>query len=262
MKRTLKDILLSIFIWLFMLFISFLFIPWSLFALLLFILYDRKRKQFLLIHRVWCNSVAKVYPGWKYRHEGFENIDPKQHYVIVSNHQSFVDILLLSFLPLTFRWTSKRSVFLFPIFGWQFWMGGHLSIVRGSEKSRKKLIEKGIKSLRDGISVLIFPEGTRSKTGEIGPFKPGGFIMALKTKSPILPVVISGSARTLPRNSWIIREKTYPVLRVLPPIETINRSENDLQSLMDDVREKMIEAKKETDIENEKLLKEWIGDRE
>jgi 1-acyl-sn-glycerol-3-phosphate acyltransferase len=253
------DILISLFMWTFMLGISTVFIPWSIFALVLFLLYDRHRKQFLLIHRAWCNSTAKVFPKWKYRHYGFEKLKKGQHYVIMSNHQSFADILLLSFMPTTFRWTSKRTVFMVPIFGWQFWMGGHLSIVRGSEKSRKKFMDRAVKTLSDRISLLIFPEGTRSKTGEIGPFKPGGFIMALKTGTPILPVVISGSARALPKHSWIMKDRTYPVVRVLDPIETAGKTEADIEALMQKVREVLVEAKKETDVESERLLREWVG---
>jgi len=253
------DILISLFMWTFMLGISTVFIPWSIFALILFLLYDRQRTQFLLIHRAWCNSTAKVFPKWKYRHYGFEKLKKGQHYVIMSNHQSLGDILLLSFLPVTFRWTSKRSVFMVPIFGWQFWLGGHLSIVRGSEKSRKKFMKRAIETLRRGISLLIFPEGTRSRTGEIGPFKPGGFLMAVRTGTPILPIVISGSGDALPKTSWVMRKRTYPVVRVLDPIETAGRTEEDVDALMKQVRDLLIEAKKDNDEESSRLLNEWVG---
>jgi 1-acyl-sn-glycerol-3-phosphate acyltransferase len=253
------DILISLYMWSLMFWISTIFIPWSLFSLIVFPLFDRKRRQFLLIHRVWCNTVARGFPKWKYVHHGFEKLRPGQHYVIMSNHQSLADILLLSFLPTTFRWTSKRSVFMVPIFGWQFWLGGHLSIVRGSEASRKTFMKRAIETLNQGISLLIFPEGTRSRTGEIGPFKPGGFLMALRTGTPILPIVISGSGDALPKTSWVMRKRTYPVVRVLDPIETAGRTETDIEALMQQVRDLLIEAKKANDEESSRLLAGWIG---
>jgi len=254
-----KDILVSIYMWSFMLGVTIAIIPWSFFALLVFPVFDPHRKQFLLIHRVWCNSVAKAFPKWKYIHRGLEKLKPGQHYVVMSNHQSLGDILLLSFLPIIFRWTTKRSVFYVPLFGWQFWLGGHLSIVRGSEKSRKQFMKKAVRSLQDGISVLIFPEGTRSVMGEMGPFRPGGFVMAVKTGAPILPIVIGGSLKALPKNSWIMRDLTCPVIQVLDPIETAGKTEGDLDALMKEVRDRMVEAKKGADEESARLLREWAG---
>jgi len=252
------DIIISLYMWFLMLFISTIFIPWSLLSLIVFPFFDRKRRQFLLIHRTWCNTVARGFPKWKYVHYGFDKLKKRQHYVIMSNHQSFGDILLLSFLPTTFRWTAKKAVFYVPIFGWQFWMGGHLGIVRGSDKSRRKFMERALRTLRDRISILIFPEGTRSKTGEIGPFKPGGFIMALRTGTPILPIVISGSGEALPKHSWVMRKRTYPVIKVLDPIETAGMTEADLDVLMERVRDLLIEEKKATDEESARLLAGWI----
>jgi 1-acyl-sn-glycerol-3-phosphate acyltransferase len=254
-----KDIIISLYMWFLMLFVSTIFIPWSLFSLVVFPLFDWKRKQFLMIHRAWCNSVAWGFPKWKYVHHGFDKLRKGQHYVVMSNHQSMADILLLSFLPITFRWTTKTTVFYVPIFGWQFWMGGHLGIVRGSEKSRKKFMARALKTLRDGISILIFPEGTRSKTGEIGPFKRGGFLMAVRTGTPILPIVISGSGDALPKHSWIMKKNTYPVIKVLDPIQTQGMTEDDVDGLMKRLRDLLIEEKKATDEESRRLLAGWIG---
>ena len=253
------DILVSLFMWSFMLLITMLFIPWSIACILCFPLFDPHRKLQLIIHKTWGNAVAKIYPKWKYVHHGFDKLKKGQNYVVMSNHQSFADILLLTFLPITFRWTAKKSIFMVPLFGWQFWLGGHLSIVRGSRKSRRKFMQRAIKSLRSGISVLIFPEGTRSRTGEIGPFKAGGFVMAVRTGTPILPLVISGSSDALPKKSWITIKKTYPVVQTLDPIETKGKTEDDVADMMKELRERMIEAKKETDAQNARLLKQWTG---
>ncbi|MFH1437224.1 MAG: lysophospholipid acyltransferase family protein [Pseudomonadota bacterium] len=253
------DVTISLFMWSFMLLITTIFIPWSIASILCFPLFDPHRKLQLIIHRTWCNWVAKIYPKWKYTHSGFDKLKKGQNYVVMSNHQSFADILLLSFLPITFRWTAKRAVFMVPLFGWQFWLGGHLSIVRGSEKSRRNFMKRAVRSLRSGISVLIFPEGTRSRTGEIGPFKAGGFVMAVRSGTPILPLVISGSSDALPKKSWVMIKKTYPVVRALDPIETKDKTEEDVAGMMKELRERMIEAKKQTDAESARLFKQWTG---
>jgi len=251
------DLILALYFWGLALLVTVISLPWTALGMLIFPLFDRHRKLILLNHRAWCNTMAWAYPKWKYAHHGREKIVKGRHYVIMSNHQSFADILLLFFLPGYFRWVSKRTIFLVPLFGWQFWLGGHLSITRGSEKSRARFMARAEKTLRERLSILIFPEGTRSRTGEIGPFKPGGFLLAVRTGTPILPVVISGSRDALPKHSWIPRTRTYPVVRVLDPIETKGRTEADVEALMAEVREALLKAKPENDAENARLLAAW-----
>jgi 1-acyl-sn-glycerol-3-phosphate acyltransferase len=133
---------------------------------------------------------------------GQEHIRKGQSYIIMSNHQSALDILALyGYLPLQFRWVMKIELRKYPIFGLGCERMGHIYIDRGdSEKSHESLKAAGSK-IRNGTSVLFFPEGTRSRDGKLLPFKKGGFVIALEAGVPILPVTISGSLPLFPKKS-------------------------------------------------------------
>ncbi len=146
--------------------------------------------------------------------EGLENIDPNKSYVIVANHNTFFDIPMTHLLPLNFRWVSKREVLMFPIFGWVLFIQRSLTIKRGSASSAKEMMSKGAKLLNNDVSVAIFPEGTRSRDGKVGEFKPGAFLMAKSAGVEILPVVLYGSRKAIIGNRGIVKLK----VKVLSPI--------------------------------------------
>ncbi len=155
--------------------------------------FDRKKTILHWFARQWCTCVLQLYPGWKTRIEGTENIDKKKAYVICCNHQSMLDIALLEVIRKNFRWVAKRSVYKYPFFGPALWMHGDITIDRGNAGSTKILMAKAGKYLSQGISIMIFPEGTRSRTGRIGEFKEGAVLIAARHRADILPVVHDGT---------------------------------------------------------------------
>jgi 1-acyl-sn-glycerol-3-phosphate acyltransferase len=162
--------------------------------------------------------VTKMSPFWKVVTEGREKIDQNQAYVIVPTHQSMLDIVFFNMLRHRLRWVSKIEVFRVPLLGWEMRMVKYIELVRGNKSSVIKMMEQCVESLQDGISVVIFPEGTRSLTGAIGKFKTGAFQLALKTDKPLLPVLIDGTGEILPKKGLIFGSRRIVRIRVLDPI--------------------------------------------
>lgn len=209
-------------------------------ALALTFPFDRQRRIVHELSRLLVNMFYIVPPHWKRSVEGLENIDRNKSYVIVLNHTSMTDIMALYFVPLQFRWVSKREVFRIPFFGQFLVLHGDIAIERGNgAEAMRKVIAKGREWLGRGVSVSIFPEGTRSKTGEIGRFKAGAFALAKEAGVEVLPVVMNGSA-TMVRSNRMFNWRNTISIKILPPV-TIHDGD-DQKDVADSVREKMIEA--------------------
>ena len=164
-------------------------------------------RRLYLLHQfscVWSNIVLGLNPLWKVHVQGREKIDLKTTYVIVSNHQSAADILLLYTLRVHFKWVSKRSLFFFPFIGWNMAMNRYIALRRGKKSSMHRMMEKSRQALRNGNSMMIFPEGTRSKDGRVQKFKSGAFHLALDTQTPILPIAIKGTFRAIKKGGFLI----------------------------------------------------------
>ncbi|HNT40671.1 MAG TPA: 1-acylglycerol-3-phosphate O-acyltransferase [Tenuifilaceae bacterium] len=177
-------------------------------------------KRLWLLHRysiLWAMFYLKINPFWRVRFEGKENIRKEQVYVIVSNHQSAFDIILLYRLYTHFKWVAKKELAKVPFIGWNLLLNNHIFIERGSAVSAKKMMEQGMKHLRMGSSLLIFPEGTRSADGTIHRFKDGAFILAQKSEKPILPVVIDGSGEIM-QNPLKLKLAQTLTIKILPEI--------------------------------------------
>jgi 1-acyl-sn-glycerol-3-phosphate acyltransferase len=246
----------AILVWLGMLLLTVAFAPLTL-VLSLTIPFDRRRRVLLWESHLWCRTVGRCYPMWKLEFSGLEHVEPGRHYVVMSNHASFADILLLSFLPLHYRWVSKREIFLVPLFGWQMWVFGHLSVKRRDKRSVDRFMRAARRTLESGLSILVFPEGTRTRTGELGSFKPGGFQLASDTGTPVLPVVLGGSRDALPKQSWIPRRRTYPRVHVLPPIP-VTRGEPP-EEISARVRAAILEHLPRIQRESADLLAAWLA---
>ena len=183
---------------------------------------------------------------------GGENIDPKQAYVIVINHTSMMDIMSLYPLPLVFKWVSKREVYRIPMVGRLLFMHGDIVINRASTKEAMQLVHtRGMEWLKKGASVSIFPEGTRSKDGEIHNFKAGAFILAKDAEVPILPVVLDGT-NNMVRNRIFMNWKNRIRIKVLPPVSKEEVVARPIKEVMAEVRESMVEALAELRAEEKK----------
>lgn len=134
--------------------------------------------------------------------EGGEHIDREKSYIIMSNHQSHYDVLaLIAYMPLQLRWVMKLELREVPIFGFCCEKMGHIYIDRGHSEKAHESLEIAGEKIRNGASVVFFPEGTRSHNGELLPFKKGGFVIALEAKVPILPVTVVGGRKVVPKGS-------------------------------------------------------------
>lgn len=212
------DYLASCYFWFSLFFISAILFPLTFLIWILTALFDRRR---FILHKVtccWADLVLWINPYWKTKVEGKKKIDPKTTYVMVSNHSSGVDILILFRLYRHYKWVAKQSLFYWPFIGWNMWLNGYISIVRSRGRSKLMMMDKAANAVRAGNSVMLFPEGTRTRDGNIQPFKTGAFRLALDTKSPILPVAIIGTFHAINRNSLLIHKNYYIRLVVLDPI--------------------------------------------
>ena len=176
----------------------------------------------------------KLNPLWTFRTSGVTIDDPRRPYIVVSNHQSFVDILLISHLPWEMKWLSKSDFFRYPLIGWMMRMAGDISLVRGERDSAKQAMDACRDRLSKKVSVMIFPEGTRSRTGELQPFKNGAFRLAIETGTPILPLAVNGAYTALVKGDWRFGVSNAEV-RVLEPVETAGMSMTQFGELRDRV---------------------------
>lgn len=186
--------------------------------------------------RKFGRASARVAPQWRFRVEGRPPADiERRAYVVVANHQSTADPWLLSSLRWDMRWIAKASLFKAPVIGWLMRLGGDLSVVRGEGASVKVMLAEARATLARGLSLMIFPEGTRSPDGELGRFKDGAFELAIASGAPILPVVVDGTHHCRPKGSWWFGEADA-VAKVLPPIPTTGLTLADVPMLREQVR--------------------------
>lgn len=160
---------------------------------------------------------TKVNP-WRIHTTGLEHLDPTQTYVVVSNHQSLADIPILCHIRIDAKWMAKVELFRMPIVGTLLRMAGDIPVDRTDMRKAARSLMDCARVLRQGCSVVFFPEGTRSLDGQVLPFNDGPFLLAIRERKPILPLVVEGSGSALPRHSWIFSKAQDIQLRVLEPI--------------------------------------------
>lgn len=173
---------------------------------------------------------------WDFHIEGEAPADiQKRAYVVVANHESTADPFLLSWLPWDMRWVAKEELFKPPMVGWAMRWGGDIPLRRGDGESVRQTMTECERALAGGISVMMFPEGTRSKDGSLLPFKDGAFRLAIEAKVPVLPLAIAGTHAMRPKNSsWFGRAKAG--VKVLEPIATDAMTLDDLPRLREQAR--------------------------
>jgi len=187
----------------------------------------------------WAKLIVSVNPFWTFTISGIENIKKDKAYLLVSNHQSMADIILISRMKRQFKWVAKESLFKIPLLGGCLSGVQNISLKREDRSSIKEVNKKMVYWLRRGISICIFPEGTRSLDGELQEFKNGGFKIAIKEKKPVVPIAIKGTYDALPKGSWIFKKKVYGEVKILPAIDTSNYEVKDFAILRDLVRGKI-----------------------
>lgn len=182
----------------------------------------------------WGRFCARVL-GIRIEVVGEENYDPSQNYLVLSNHAGMADIpLLLGALQLNLRFVAKEELGKIPLFGWALKKGGYVLIKRGQNKEALKSLFNAAEVLKSGRSVHIFPEGTRSETGKLLPFKRGAFMVAQKCNRPILPVTIIGSSEITPKKSLRISKGTVKLV-IGTPLDTEGKDARTLQDSVYDI---------------------------
>ena len=201
--------------------------------------FDKKRKIAHAQCYWWSDALVRVNPRWDVQVMGLENIDKNKTYVIVANHQSLADIVVLYQLKTQFKWVAKESLFKVPFLGWCLSLAKHIKLERGDFSSIKKVYREASQWLKAGMSVLFFPEGTRSETDSMNEFQNGAFKLAIKEKVPVLPIRIQGTRDAIPKHGRQFSEAIHCIVKVLPAVDTTGYAAGDFEGLKDDVRAKM-----------------------
>ena len=211
--------------------------------------FSREGNPVHLIARIWAKSILFV-SGIKVDVKGLASIDPFKSYIYMANHQSNFDIpVLLGCLPIQFRWLAKAELFKIPMFGRAMSGAGYVKIDRSNQKAAIKSIDEIAAKMKNGISVMLFPEGTRSQDGNVNPFKKGGFVMAVDTGVPIVPVIIRGTRSIMTKGSWRIN-RARVTLFIEKPIDTSGFTRDTKVDLLKKVRSVICEVfEKETAID-------------
>ena len=198
--------------------------------------FDRRLAILHIASSIWASCYTWLCPLWKVVITGRENVDRKKAYVMVSNHQSMLDILIIYRTFLHFKWVAKSSLYKVPVIGWNLWFNRHVGLDRNNPKSQRKMLLQCSEHLKNGSSLMIFPEGTRSRNGELISFKEGAFIIAKKEKTDIVPMVIDNSYKALPEKGIIPKWKQTVYLRILPPIAYETFKDMGIRQLTEHVR--------------------------
>ena len=211
-------------------------VPGSLLTLL-FGLFDSQGKYAYLIARFW-SWLFLIVAGVSLRVSGLNHIDPRRQYIFMVNHQSNIDIPVLfqSLAGFQLRWLAKKEMLWVPFLGWAMWAARHIAVDRGDRNDALRSLKKAQERMAGGISIVIFPEGTRSPDGGLLPFKRGGFLLAVKTQTPIVPVTINGSGKILAKGDWRLRAGEIRVT-VGAPVSVEGYRPGNMRALSKRVRE-------------------------
>jgi len=210
---------LSILVWAFTVLSMPILFAGALVVFLLTFAFDRRRVLLHLYGCLWASIYVWVNPLWRSRVVGRERLPWTKAAVLVANHNSLVDILVLYGLFRPFKWVSKSSNFRIPFVGWNMVLNGYVPLTRGAADSVRRMMARCQELLAMGAPVLLFPEGTRSVTGALQPFKDGAFRLARQANVPVIPVAVFGTYETLPKHGFLLRNRMRSVVEVLDPID-------------------------------------------
>ncbi len=201
--------------------ISLMTVFWTLVIAAVWVLHpwvDPERRRLHRLCSRWGRALIRMAPGCRVRLNGLERIPANQPVIFMANHQSYVDVPALFSMPGQFRWMADADLFRIPVFGWAMRMAGYIPVNRGDARAGVRSLERAKRWLSRGVSIFVFPEGTRSHTGVFGRFQMGGFRLAAESGVPVVPVVVSGTRQLLPRGSWVFRWGVPVEVDVLSPM--------------------------------------------
>jgi len=200
-------------------------------------------RRLVVLHRFtcfWASLYTWLNPAWRVRVIGREKIRRDATYVMIANHQSFLDILVMFRLFVHFKWVSKIEMFRIPLIGWNMALNRYVKLRRGDRRSVTRMMQACAETLREGSSILIFPEGTRSADGRLQPFKLGAFTLAQAGRVPILPIVIDGTADALPKRGFVLRGRHAIRVRVLDEVPYESFADKPMDVVIDQIRSRFV----------------------
>jgi len=240
----------SILAWITMALTSIIITPFFLLVWVCTFWWDRRRVAAHMMGTFWAWHYQSLIPFWNLRLEGRKRIPWNRPVVLVANHRSLIDILALYKLRRPFKWTSKDENFRLPFIGMVLSLTNSVRIKRESLRSGAQFLSQAENEIRKGSSILLFPEGTRSKTSDMRPFKEGAFLLAKKMGCGVIPIVHIGSEKTFDRGSWVLKGKTAIRIRVLAEIPPEKVETLEVKTLMKEVRQQMEEGIAQLESEN------------
>jgi 1-acyl-sn-glycerol-3-phosphate acyltransferase len=188
----------------------------------------------------WSRLIIAWSSIWRIVVTGREHLQKGKHYIIVANHQSLLDILAVcAALPINFKFLAKRELFRIPFMGWSMTAAGYIPVDRASHKSGRDAMHRITRVLKKGVSVLLFPEGTRSPDGKIHAFKMGAFKLARENNVEILPLVVDGTGQALPKKSWLIKKKSTFRVSIGKPVSLDDFPDSSMEEAKEEIRHEM-----------------------
>ena len=203
------------------------------------LVFDRSGEVVIHCGRRWIDWILRGC-GIRVEVEGLENVRRDGPQIFMPNHQSALDVAaVIRAIPVSFRFVAKKEVTRIPFIGWAAIGGGHIIVDRADNAQAVARLKEAAGRIRDGTNVIIFPEGTRSVTGRLRPFKSGGFHLAIQSQVPVVPVSVSGARLLTPKRSLKVRSGRLKVV-IGKPIPTRGLTVDDRHALKDRVRDALL----------------------
>lgn len=221
----------SLLFWGFMIISSLIAFPMALIIWLLTVAFDRRLRILHLFTCFWASLYTWLNPGWPVTLKGTEKLDSNLPTVMVANHLSLLDIIVVFRLFTHFKWVSKAENFHVPLIGWNMRLNRYIPLRRGDKSGVVQMMKQCRRSLAEGNSVCIFPEGTRSPDGRMRRFKVGAFDLAVQSQTPIQPLVIQGTSQALPKRGFKLQGRhpiSVEVLDLIPPEQFGDKTSDEL----------------------------------
>lgn len=206
--------------------------------------WDRPRWYVSRFFRLCARAAVAVNPLWSVHFRGTLPPERGRAHVVVSNHVSLADVALIGSIPWEMKWISKSANFWIPFLGLMMWLAGDVYVKRDDRESRSRAYDRLKTWIERGSSVIVFPEGTRSRTGEMLPFRNGPFRLAIETRAPVLPMAVHGTRRAIEKGSLFFGRASAQVA-VLDPIPVEDLGMDDVEELRDEVRRRIQRAREE-----------------
>ncbi len=222
-----------------------IFFPFVLIIVPVLFVFDRNRKHIHPLISLWARTILIVLPLMRVRIEGEHHLKQSSVFVLVANHQSVADIIAVLHLPHPFKFIAKKELFWIPFLGWALTLAGYIPLERGDRLSGKQTVDRAKQYLEEGMSVLFFPEGTRSRDGEIHEFKIGAFKIASELGIPVVPIVIDGTREVVPKGNFMIGSRKEVTVKVGAPLAPFGTSNGDINEFAQQTRRKMIASLEE-----------------